>query len=75
MSITIIRGRSNFVRFDVPWSGPQCHICGLYFPEMTPHPEFEAHLMRCVDHKAAEDRQMIAQGYRKTSKGWVLNGR
>lgn len=75
MPITILPNGHRLIPeiADMPVKGQECPLCGLIFTDMTPIAVFEGHERRCMDRKVDEARQMMAMGYRKTSKGWVKN--
>ena len=57
---------------DMPVKGEACPICDLMFTDMTSREVFQEHQVRCMERKVEDSKQMIANGYKRTSKGWVL---
>ena len=57
---------------EMPFSGQECPICDLLFTDMTEQSVFQEHQVRCMERKVEDNKQMIAAGYKQTSKGWVL---
>lgn len=74
MPITILpNGRNLFATFEaLPFEAERCPQCGMWFTEMSEQADIEAHINRCIERKAEENRKMVAAGYKQTSKGWVL---
>ena len=74
MTITILPwGRFVTPEIDVmPVKGEACPICDLMFTDMTPADVFQAHQVRCIEAKVIENKKMIGLGYKRTSKGWVM---
>lgn len=55
-----------------PFKGTECEICGLVFIDMVEQEVFEEHMVRCVDRKVEEYKNMQANGYKKSEHfGWV----
>jgi hypothetical protein len=52
----------------------QCPECGMWFAQMEERADMEAHINRCVERAAAEERDRIRLGYKKTSLGWFKEG-
>jgi hypothetical protein len=74
MTITILpHGRNPFPKIveGLP-EFEACPVCSMWFTQMSERDDIEAHINRCVASKAEESRKMIAAGYKRTSKGWVL---
>ena len=74
MTITILpNGRNLFATFEsLPFKAVQCPRCDMWFTEMSEQADIEAHINRCIERKAEENRKMVAAGYKQTSHGWVL---
>lgn len=57
---------------EMPFGAEECPVCDLLFTDMTERDVFENHVARCTEQKAADERQMVAMGYKKTSRGWIM---
>ena len=57
---------------EMPVKGEACPICDLMFTDMTHRDVFNEHIQRCMAKKIEDRKNMIALGYKLTSKGWVM---
>lgn len=73
MPITILpNGRNPFPRIvEGEPDYQRCPVCSMWFVQMSEQADIEAHIARCALRKADENKQMVALGYKRTSKGWV----
>lgn len=58
---------------EMPFKAEKCPLCDIYFTDMTDRETINAHEFRCVERKTKERKEMLAMGYKLTSKGWVKN--